>query len=68
MAIEEDLTFRICSTDDDKTPRRILARAENFIVARAAYEAALEFYPREPISMMQKARVIKHRPRPKSRG
>jgi hypothetical protein len=62
MAIAEDMTFRICSTDDDKTPRRILARAENLIVAQAAYKAALEIYPREAISLMQKARVIKHRP------
>ncbi|MEM6898676.1 MAG: hypothetical protein AAF583_02735 [Pseudomonadota bacterium] len=64
MAIEEDLTFRICETDDEKTPRRILARAENLIVAMAAYNAALDFYSRSAISLMQKARVIKHRPRP----
>ena len=64
MAIVEDMTFRICSTDDDMTPRRILARAENLIVAQAAYKAALEFYPREAISLMQRARVISHRPKP----
>ncbi|MEP1145466.1 MAG: hypothetical protein ABJH52_17210 [Henriciella sp.] len=64
MAIVEEMTFRICETDDEKTPRRILARADNLIVARAAYNAALEFYPRDAISLMQKARVIKHRPRP----
>lgn len=63
VAIIEDMTFRICETDDEKTPRRILARAENLIVAKAAYEAALAFYPRCAISLMQKARVIDHRPR-----
>lgn len=64
MAIVEEMTFRICETDDERTPRRILARAENFIVAKAAYKAALEFYPRSAISLMQKARQIEHRPRP----
>jgi len=64
MTIAEEMNFRICETDDDKTPRRILARAENLIVARAAYNAALDFYPRSAISLMQRARVIKHRPKP----
>lgn len=64
MAIIEDMSFRICETDDERTPRRVLARAENLIVAKAAYEAALEFYPRSAISLMQKARQIKHRPKP----
>ena len=63
MTIIEEMSFRIFHTDDDKTPRRILARAENLIVAQAAYEAALKFYPKEAISLMQKARVIDHRPR-----
>lgn len=62
MGLVEELAFRICETDDEMTPRRVLARAENLIVARAAYTAALEFYPKSAISLMQKARVIKHRP------
>lgn len=64
MTIIEEMTFRICETDSDRTPRRILARAENLIVVKAAYKAALEFYPRSAISLMQKARIILHRPRP----
>ena len=64
MPIIEDMSFRICETDDDMTPRRILARAENLIVAKAAYETSLEYYPRSAVSLMQGARVISHRPKP----
>lgn len=64
MAIIDEMTFRICEIDDEQTPHRVLARAETLIVAKAAYKAALEFYPRSAISLMQKARIIQHRPRP----
>lgn len=59
---EEDLDFRICQTDKNGNLETILGRAAHFTMAMAAYEAALEVYPNCGISVLHRARQIRHRP------
>ncbi len=50
--IPEDLPFRVNSEDE------VLARANNLIVGRAAYETAVRLYPRDLIQYRDGARLI----------
>ena len=61
MAVTEELSYRICETDAEGTPYKVIARAEHFDVAAAAYEQALKSHSRVPISLLQKARQIRHK-------
>ena len=58
----EGLDFRVCITDESGSPREVIARATNLVIARAAYEAALATHPYHPVSLLMRAREISHRP------
>jgi hypothetical protein len=47
-----DLPFRVNSEDE------VIARANNLIVGRAAYETAARLYPRDTIQYRDGARII----------
>jgi hypothetical protein len=53
--LPEDLPFRVVriSSEDE-----VIARANNLIVGRAAYETAVRLYPRDTIQYRDGARVI----------
>ncbi len=56
----DDLPFKVVRTNGHD---EILARAVNLLVARAAYEKAVQLYPRDKIELRQGATVMeKSRP------
>jgi hypothetical protein len=59
----EDLPFRVIrvSSDDE-----VIARANNLIVGRAAYETAVRLYPRDTIQYRDGARIIERSDRGKA--
>jgi hypothetical protein len=61
----EDLPFRVIrvSSDDE-----VIARANNLIVGRAAYETAVRLYPRDTIQYRDGARIIARSDREKPIG
>ena len=62
MIGDTELDFRICETDAEGNLTRVIARAASFNVAIAAYEAAIVNDQWSGISMLMRARQIKHRP------
>lgn len=50
----EDLPFRVIRNSDDE----VIARANNLLVGRAAYETAVRLYPRDVIQYRDGARII----------
>jgi hypothetical protein len=53
--LPEDLPFRVIRVNSED---EVLARANNLIVGRAAYEAAARLYPRDTIQDRDGARMI----------
>jgi hypothetical protein len=51
----EDLPFRVIRVNSDD---EVIARANNLIVGRAAYETAVRLYPRDTIQYRDGARII----------
>ncbi len=51
----EDLPFRVIRVNSED---EVIARANNLIVGRAAYETALRLYPRDTIQYREGARII----------
>jgi hypothetical protein len=51
----EDLPFRVVRVNSDD---EVVARANNLIVGRAAYETAVRLYPRDTIQYWDGARII----------
>ena len=62
MRGDGEFDFRICETDGKGNLTRVIVRAASFNVAIAAYEAAIVNDQRSGISMLMRAREIKHRP------
>jgi hypothetical protein len=57
----ENLPFRVIrvSSEDE-----VIARANNLIIGRAAYETAVRLYPRDTIQYREGARIIARCDRP----
>jgi hypothetical protein len=53
--LPEDLPFRVVRVNSDD---EIIARANNLIVGRAAYETAVRLYPGDVIQYRDGARII----------
>jgi hypothetical protein len=56
--LPQDLPFRVNSEDE------VIARANNLIVGRAAYETAVRLYPKDLIHYRHGARIIERRDQP----
>jgi hypothetical protein len=52
----EELAFKIVKTNG--THDELIARVENFLICKAAFEKALFVYPKEHLEMRQGARII----------
>jgi hypothetical protein len=55
MAVVEELRFKIVRTNSHD---EVIARANNLLVARAAYETARRLYPHDRVDYRDGARVI----------
>jgi hypothetical protein len=53
--LPEDLPFRVIRVNSED---EVLARANNLIVGRAAYETAVRLYPQDTIQYRDGARII----------
>jgi len=53
--LPEDLPFRVIRVNSED---EVIARANNLIVGRAAYEAAVRLYPRDVIHYRDGVRII----------
>jgi len=53
--ISEDLPFRVIRVNSED---EVIARANNLLVGRAAYETAVRLYPRDVIQYRDGARII----------
>jgi len=53
--LPEDLPFRVIRVNSKD---EVIARANNLIVGRAAYETAVRLYPRDVIQYRDGARII----------
>jgi hypothetical protein len=59
MATEDELPFKVEQWDrDGNFVERVIARADNLIVGRRAYEAACRQYPEARLTLRQGIRVI----------
>ena len=59
MASEDELPFKVEQWDrDGNRIERVIARADNLIVGRRAYEAACRQYPKARLTLRQGIRVI----------
>ena len=52
----EELPFKIVKLLDSRD--EVIARVENFLICKAAFEKALFVYPNEHLEMRQGARII----------
>jgi len=53
--IPEDLPFRVIRVNSQD---EVIARANNLLVGRAAYETAVRLYPKDTIQYRDRARII----------
>ena len=52
----DELSFKIVKMHDSRD--EVIARVENFLICKAAFEKALFVYPNEHLEMRQGARII----------
>jgi hypothetical protein len=53
--IPEDLPFRVIRVNSED---EVIARANNLLIGRAAYETAVRLYPKDVIQYRDGARII----------
>ena len=63
--ISEDLPFRVIRVNSED---EVIARANNLLVGRAAYETAVRLYPRDTIQYRDGARIIERSDEPKPKA
>jgi hypothetical protein len=60
--LPEDLPFKVVRINSED---EVIARANNLLVGRAAYETAVRMYPRDVVQYRDGARVIASSDQPK---
>jgi hypothetical protein len=62
MASDDELPFKVEQWDrDGNLVERVIARADNLIIGRRAYEAACRQYPLARLTLRQGIRVIEEK-------